>query len=381
METYLVGGAVRDFFLQHISQKDEKSQQQFFENIEKDWVVVGATIEDMLAAGYRPVGKSFPVFLHPITQDEYALARIERKISKGYTGFECFSSPDVSLEDDLKRRDLTINAMALPIDEQGVILTSDRALIDPFSGFNDLEQKIFRHISPAFAEDPVRILRVARFAARFEAFIVHQETNTLMRKMVEEGEVDALTPERVWQELLRALQEKSPLRFFEVLEDCGALAILFPELTSLQTLNKNLQPSLKNEFHRFAALLHHLPEGKLLEFCARYRIPNNFRDLALLVARQHEAYLQSLMRTAEQILTFLEQCDAIRRKDRFYDFLEIVELLVEKKSNNANILRQALGVISQIDTRSLLEQGLQGIAFAEALRKLRIEAIDKILNS
>lgn len=209
MKIYLVGGAVRDELLG-------------IPYHEKDWVVVGATAEEMLAKGYRQVGKDFPVFLHPKTNEEYALARTERKVSKGYTGFTFNAAPEVTLEEDLQRRDLTINAIAK---------AEDGTIIDPFHGREDLQNKILRHVSPAFSEDPVRILRIARFAARYGDFTIAPETLALMKQMVVSGEVDALVPERVWKEWQRALSEKHPEKFFEVLAACGAMAILFPEIS------------------------------------------------------------------------------------------------------------------------------------------------------
>lgn len=383
MVIYLVGGAVRDFFLQEIFKHEEASQQHFFDNVEKDWVVVGATPEDMLAQAYRPVGKSFPVFLDPINQEEYALARIERKVGKGYTGFECFTSPDVSLEDDLKRRDLTINAMALPIDDSGQIIRNKNALIDPFGGHKDLEQKIFRHISTAFSEDPVRILRVARFAARWGDFTVHPDTNQLMKDMVASGEVNALTPERVWQEFLRALREKHPIRFFEVLKGCNALSILFPGLKDLTKLQKNLANILflDNEVQRFAALVHHLTETQLQGLTNAYRVPNQFRELAVLVIRFYETYLHLDKNTdPESLLKFLENCDALRRSERFQDFLRVTTALTLQNSDvKNNFLVRILNQVRDIDTSDIVNKGLTGIQFAEELRNRRIQAIEKLL--
>lgn len=305
MQTYLVGGAVRDQLLDYPVK-------------EKDWVVVGATVDEMLAAGYQQVGSDFPVFLHPKTKDEHALARTERKTAPGYRGFEVHASPDVTLEEDLRRRDLTINAMAKDADGQ---------LIDPYHGQADLEQKLLRHVSPAFAEDPVRILRVARFAARYAhlGFSVAEETTELMSQMVQHGDVDALVAERVWQEFYKALGERNPEVFIEVLRSCGALKIILPEIDALFGVPQPIEhhPEIDTGIHtmmvlqqacllsddedtRFAALCHDL--GKALtpeenwpshygheangikpiqQLCKRLRIPNAFRELASITAKYH----------------------------------------------------------------------------------------------
>lgn len=387
MVIYLVGGAVRDFFLRKIFLKNAASQQEFFAEVEKDWVVVGATPEDMLAQAYRPVGKSFPVFLDPINQEEYALARLERKIGKGYTGFECFTSPDVTLEEDLKRRDLTINAMAFPTDEHGEVITTPSALIDPFNGYEHLQQKIFQHISEAFAEDPVRILRVARFAARWPEFRVAQQTNALMQHMVERGEVEALTAERVWQEFHKALQEPAPLRFFEVLAGCGALLILFPEMTDLTAIHNNL---LSNDElrvqQRFALLLQGLSDKDIVNFCDRYRVPNDFRELALLVARYYPTYTAALnLDNAENILNLFEKTDAIRRQDRFKSVLPVFERVVAIRTGTSTIntekLLELLQVVTNVDTQQLVRSGISGPDFSNRLRSLRLQAIEKKLES
>jgi tRNA nucleotidyltransferase (CCA-adding enzyme) len=274
MEIYLVGGAVRDRLL-GLPVK------------EKDWVVVGATADDMLKKGYRQVGKDFPVFLHPKTREEYALARMERKVGRGYTGFDFDASPAVTLEQDLLRRDLTINAIAE---------RSDGGLVDPYQGKADLDKKILRHVSPAFVEDPVRILRVARFTARFAqfGFTVADETVKLMQAMVKSGEVDALVAERVWKELERALQEASPAEFFHVLTACGADKVLFPALqeTNLTALLRAAALSTDGEV-RFAALLYNLSRQDIQDFCDRYRVPGTYRELALLVAAHHHDYVEA----------------------------------------------------------------------------------------
>ncbi|MCD6039313.1 MAG: cca [Gammaproteobacteria bacterium] len=301
MEIYLVGGAVRDQLL-GLPIK------------EKDWVVVGATIEDMLHAGFRQVGKDFPVFLHPKTGEEYALARTERKVGQGYTGFKFDTSPTVTLKEDLKRRDLTINAIAqAPSGE----------LIDPYHGQADLAKKILRHVSPAFEEDPVRILRVARFNARFD-FDIAPDTLALMRKMVEKGEVDALVAERVWKELERALQESRPENFFAVLAACDALAVLLPQLAASSAGFTALKQAVVLSPHspvRFAALLHTLSENEIKTLCERYRVPTDYRTIAILVSKYLPYYQDAKNLSADDMLNLLLATDAFRRPDRFKDFL------------------------------------------------------------
>jgi tRNA nucleotidyltransferase (CCA-adding enzyme) len=341
MKIYVVGGAVRDALL-GLPVKDH------------DHVVVGATPEEMQAKGYRPVGKDFPVFLHPKTQDEYALARTERKTAPGYKGFVFHTSPDVTLEDDLIRRDLTINAIAR---------ADDGTLTDPYGGRRDLEQRIFRHVSDAFAEDPVRILRVARFAARFTDFSVAPETNALMRQMVEQGEVDALVAERVWQELARGLMEAKPSRMLEVLRDCGALARILPELDVLWGVPQpeKWHPEIDTGMHmlqvidcaadaglelatRFACLMHDLGKGvtpsdkwpahhgheelgvKLVEqVCKRLKVPTDCRDLAVMTAREHGNVGRALQLRSNTVVKLLERCDAFRKPARFSQMLLATE--------------------------------------------------------
>ena len=337
MKTYVVGGAVRDRLL-GLPQSD------------RDHVVVGATPEEMVAQGYQPVGKDFPVFLHPDSHEEYALARTERKSGRGYKGFVVHAAPDVTLEEDLIRRDLTINAMAEDAAGQ---------LVDPYGGQADLAARCFRHVSEAFAEDPVRILRVARFAARFTEFSVAPETRALMRAMVEAGEVDALVPERVWQELARGLMEAQPSRMFHVLRDCGALARLLPELDRLFGVPQPPEhhPEVDTGVHvmlvvdwaaaqgfelpvRFAALTHDLGKGVtppefwpkhhghearsvelVRTLSERLRVPADCRDLAVAVARDHgNAYRAAELRPATLVELF-ERVDAFRRPERFAAFL------------------------------------------------------------
>ncbi len=337
MKTYAVGGAVRDELLGLPVQ-------------DRDYVVVGSTPDEMIAAGYTPVGKDFPVFLHPETHEEYALARTERKTAPGYKGFVFHTDASVTLEEDLIRRDLTINAMAR---------AEDGSVLDPFDGQADLRARIFRHVSPAFAEDPVRILRVARFAARFGDFSVAAETNALMRDMVNAGEVDALVPERVWQELSRGLMEAKPSRMFAVLRECGALARILPELNALWGVPQpaKYHPEIDTGIHvmlvidyaakqgyelpvRFAALTHDLGKGvtppdkwpshpghesagvKLVEqVCQRLKIPSDCRDLAVMTAREHGKVTHAFELPAEDLVCLLERCDAFRKPQRFADML------------------------------------------------------------
>lgn len=355
MQIYLVGGAVRDIFL-----GDRKS------GVDRDWVVVGASPAQMLALGYLPVGKDFPVFLHPQTKEEYALARTERKTAPGYHGFAMHAAPDVTLEDDLARRDLTINAMALP---QELVLSAQwpdltptdlRAqLIDPYGGLRDIGQKTLRHVSNAFAEDPVRILRLARFAARFQGFETAPETLDLMHEMVAAGEVQALVAERVWQELARGLMEAQPQRMFEVLRSCAALRVLLPEVDALWGVPQRAEfhPEIDTGVHtmmvlqmaqqlqaglavRFACLTHDLGKattpadilpkhigheersvGLLQKLCKRLRVPIECKELAMVVAKEHGNIHPSLDFSAEATLRLLERCDALRRPERFEQVL------------------------------------------------------------
>ncbi len=337
-QSFIVGGAVRDRLLGLPVQ-------------DRDWVVVGATPDAMLAQGYKPVGKDFPVFLHPQTHEEYALARTERKSGRGYTGFVVHADAGVTLEEDLLRRDLTINAIAQ--DAEG-------KLIDPYGGQRDLADRVFRHVSPAFAEDPVRILRIARFAARFADFTVAPETLQLMREMVAAGEVDHLVAERVWQEIARGLMYARPSRMFEVLRDCGALVRLLPELEALFGVPQPPQhhPEVDTGVHvllvvdaaarrqqplpvRWAALLHDLGKAStpadvlphhyghearsvpLVEtVCARLKVPTDCRELAVLAAREHGTVHQALVMRADTLTRLLERVDALRRPARFEALLE-----------------------------------------------------------
>jgi tRNA nucleotidyltransferase (CCA-adding enzyme) len=358
MEVYLVGGAVRDELLS-LPVK------------EKDYVVVGATSDEMLQLGYRQVGKDFPVFLHPKTHEEYALARMERKVSRGYTGFAFDASPSVTLEEDLLRRDLTINAIAQKLDT--------KALVDPYHGQIDLKQKVLRHVSPAFVEDPVRVLRVARFAARFAdlGFIVAPETNELMKEMVSAGEVDALVAERVWKELERALQEKSPAVFFKTLSACGALSVLFPDLheANLAALKK-VAPLSDDAEVRFAALLQPLAPAQVDVLCARYRVPSAYKELAILVSQYYSAYLQAAVLDAEQLLDLFQAVDVFRREARFQKFLIVCEA-VGSNPQASSFLRGLQSALKSMSIQPLLEKKLPGVDLAKEIRKMRLDVIKK----
>lgn len=358
MKIYLVGGAVRDKLL-GLPVK------------EKDWVVVGATVKDMLAQGFKQVGKEFPVFLHPKTNEEYALARMERKTNPGYKGFVFDTSPHVTLEEDLIRRDLTVNAMAE---------TPEGELIDPYQGKADLDNKILRHVSPAFSEDPVRILRLGRFLARYGSlgFHVAPETTELMRRMVAAGEVDALVAERVWKELERALSENNPEKFFEVLDSAHALPILFPSLEMdspgihalLKAAERTPSPTI-----RFAALLHALPHPKktIADLCNRYRAPNAYRELALLTALHHEQALRAHTFSAHDLLSFFSALDIFRREERFRDFLLVVLAIADMKGHSfdSEWLIKGARVAKSVDVQALLAQGLAGQQLASQLKEQR----------
>jgi len=405
MKTYLVGGAVRDELLGYPFS-------------EKDWVVVGATVEAMLALGYQQVGKDFPVFLHPETKDEYALARTERKTAPGYKGFAVHATPDVTLEDDLLRRDLTINAIAKD---------TDGTLVDPFGGVKDIEARILRHVSPAFAEDPVRILRVARFAARYAhlGFSIASETMTLMRNMVDAGEVDALVPERVWQEMEKALGEKTPVQFVEVLRECGALQKIMPELDRLWGVPQPPEhhPEIDTGIHtmmvleqacvlsedkqvRFAALMHDLGKGTtpkaewpkhvaheargakiVLELCQRLRVPNDYRDLAEQVARFHLHYHRALELKPATMVKTLEELDAYRRPERFEKFLIASEADARgrpgyetREFKQGDYFRHAFQASLQVDINELRAQGFEHMALANKIREERIRLVSELKN-
>ncbi|WP_151447999.1 multifunctional CCA addition/repair protein [Lacisediminimonas profundi] len=403
MKTYVVGGAVRDEMLGLPVQ-------------DHDHVVVGATPDDMIRAGFRPVGKDFPVFLHPQTNEEYALARTERKTAPGYTGFVFHAAPDVTLEQDLARRDLTVNAMAR---------ADDGSIVDPFNGRRDLAARVFRHVSPAFEEDPVRILRLARFSARFGSFSIAPETNELMRKMVEAGEVDALVPERVWQELARGLMEEKPSRMFEVLRGCGALARILPELDCLWGVPQPAQhhPEVDTGLHvmmvldlaarraenlavRFAALTHDLGKGatppeewprhhgheahsvRLVEqVCRRLKVPNEVRDLALMTAREHGNVGRAKELRADTMLRLFEHCDAFRKPERFEQMLRATECDYRGRSGfEDRPFPQAAYLLRGLQAARAVEAGRIALETAsrypqeparipEAIRRARVAAI------
>lgn len=375
MKIYLVGGAVRDKLL-GLPVK------------EKDYVVTGATVQDMLDKGFQQVGKEFPVFLHPQTREEYALARMERKVGPGYKGFTFDTSPKVSLEEDLLRRDLTINAMALDLETN--------TLVDPYGGQQDLQSRTLRHVSSAFSEDPVRILRIGRFLARFASlgFDIAPETMDLMRAMVTAGEVDALVAERVWKELERALGESRPDQFFEVLSLCGALPILFPHLKpqghGIQALRAS-QPLSTEASVRFAALLHDMPEDQedkstarqtIAALCRRYRVPNACHELAKLVATHASTAFQERTLSPDTLLQLFSSLDIFRREERFQDFLLACMAIANSrhKSFDAEWLLSCARIAKSCDVQELLREGLEGERLAHALKHKRREAIENWLK-
>jgi tRNA nucleotidyltransferase (CCA-adding enzyme) len=401
MKTYLVGGAVRDRLLDYPVK-------------ERDWLVVGETADSMLAAGFRPVGKDFPVFLHPVNNEEYALARTERKTAPGYKGFAVQASPDVTLEEDLLRRDLTINAMAMDPDGE---------LIDPIQGRRDLDNRILRHVSAAFIEDPVRILRVARFAARYAhmGFSVAKETMELMREMVAAGEADFLVAERVWAELHKALLERTPTAFFQVLKDCGALRVVFPEIDALFGVPQpeKYHPEIDTGVHAFmvleqaarlsdkpevrlAALLHdlgkaltpsqhwpshhgHEQKGSplLVKLCERMRVPNSFKTLCMQVMQYHTHCHRALELRADTLVDMLQIIGAFKPDSRLEEFLQACEAdargrtgFEDKPYPQADYMRSAAMAATAVDTSAALMTGLQGPQIGIAIRKLRIQAIN-----
>ncbi|NUY03897.1 multifunctional CCA addition/repair protein [Paraburkholderia youngii] len=409
MNIYAVGGAVRDELLGVPVQ-------------DRDYVVVGATPEQMVAQGYRPVGKDFPVFLHPQTHEEYALARTERKTAAGYHGFQFFYAPDVTLEEDLARRDLTINAMAREVRPDGALTGP---VIDPFNGQADLQARLFRHVSDAFLEDPVRILRIARFAARFVDFMVAPETLALMREMVADGEADALVAERVWQEVSRGLMEKKPSRMFDVLRDCGALARILPEIDALFGVPQraDYHPEVDTGVHvmmvldhaaqqgytlpvRFAALTHDLGkattpeeqlprhighEGRSVDLlkplCERLRVPNECRDLAMLVAREHGNIHRVMEMGAAALVRLLERSDAIRKPARFAEALQACESdargrlgLEMSEYPQAERLRVALVAARGVDAGAVAKRLADAPAgIKDAVHEERVRAVQAAL--
>jgi len=402
MKIYRVGGAVRDALLGLPVQ-------------DTDWVVVGGTPEEMAARGFRPVGKDFPVFLHPQTHEEYALARTERKTARGYKGFSVYAAPDVTLEQDLLRRDFTVNAMAQ--DEDGTV-------IDPYNGRADLEAGVLRHVSEAFAEDPVRILRAARFVARF-GFTIAPETLDLMRTMVDNGEVDALVAERVWQELARGLMEQAPSRFLTTLRDCGALQKILPEVDALFGVPQPVQyhPEVDCGLHtmlvlddaakhdyalevRFAALTHDLGKANtpsdilprhighearsvdlLKAVCKRLRVPGECRDLGLLVARYHGDIHRARQLRADTIVRLLHKCDAWRRPQRFEQILQACASDARGRTGHehdaypqADYLMQALHAAQSVDAGAIAQQETDGATIAERVHHARVKAVEHIVK-
>lgn len=384
MDIYLVGGAVRDKLLG-------------LPVSERDWVVVGAAAQEMVDLGYQAVGKDFPVFLHPKTREEYALARTERKTAPGYTGFDICADPAITLEEDLLRRDLTINAMAE---------TAQGELIDPYGGRSDLDNGLLRHVSPAFSEDPVRVLRVARFAARFAhyGFHVAHDTNALMRRMVDNGEIDYLVAERVWAELHKALASNTPARFFTVLASCGALKTLFPEIAELNenkaTAHEQTQLALPvlshavdmsdNRTIRLAALVCDIDNGisggldreRLDAFCERLRLPNSYRELAAMALQYRQRLHDSAQLSASELLDLLTALDAFRRAERLADFIAVCA--AEAHSMNpalhdyapADLLERALLAAEAVTPDTA---GKSGKEIGETIRVQRTAAIENIL--
>ncbi len=425
MQIFSVGGAIRDALL-HQPVKD------------KDWVVVGATPEQMTQLGYQTVGKDFPVFLHPRTREEYALARTERKTAPGYKGFVVHASPEVTLEEDLARRDLTINAMALPEVHSGLLAnslnaTSTNALekvfavhgIDPYHGLQDLKSKTLRHVTSAFREDPVRILRLARFAARFPDFSIAPETLQLMQDMVQAGEVEHLVPERVWQELAKGLMTPKPSRMLEVLRDCGALKVLLPEVNALWGVPQRAEyhPEIDTGVHlmmvldmsaqlnaslpvRVACLMHDLGKGttpksewprhigheqrsaKLLkQVCERLRVPLECKELSDVVAREHGNIHRSHDLNAAALMRLLERCDAIRKPERWPNILLACECDARGRLGFENtpyapmqrllkVLLAAQSVVTADIASEAQKQGLTGPAVGEKIHQARVTAID-----
>jgi tRNA nucleotidyltransferase (CCA-adding enzyme) len=396
MKIYLVGGAVRDALMAPVSATDQPT------HVDRDWVVVGATPQAMQDLGFLPVGRDFPVFLHPETREEYALARTERKTAPGYHGFAFHAAPGVTLQDDLARRDLTINAMAVA--EDAASDPARAAIVDPFGGQADLRERVLRHVTDAFAEDPVRILRLARFAARFPDFSIAPETQALMQNMVHAGEVDHLVPERVWQELSRGLMEQQPSRMFEVLRGCGALQRLLPEVDRLWGVPQRAEyhPEVDTGVHlmmvldmsarlqaglpvRFACLCHDLGKGttppdqlprhigheqrsaQLLQaVCDRWRVPRGSRELADVVAREHGNIHRSETLGPAALVRLLERCDAFRRPERFAQVLLACECDARGRLGYADSaypqrprLGQALVAALSVDTATLAKAVFQ----------------------
>ena len=362
MKSYLVGGAVRDALL-GLPVKD------------KDWVVVGATPEEMLDAGYQQVGRDFPVFLHPKSREEYALARTERKSGSGYTGFTCYAAPDVTLEQDLLRRDLTINAIAQ---------AEDGTLTDPFGGIQDIQNQVFRHVSDAFGEDPVRILRLARFAARFDTFTVAPPTMELMRRMVQDGEVDALVAERVWQEVAKGLMEARPSRMLTVLQECGALARIMGEIQLSERLLQVIDHAAAQGLDlpvRFAALLLRLPKDAIEQLSERLRVPNECRELAVMAARELDNINDALDLTAEAVVSMCERCDGLRKPQRFAQLLQAVACdgLVAGDFPQAARLQGGLDAARAVNAGALAQGCAEPKRIPEVIHAARVAAVQAFL--
>ncbi|CAM2943550.1 multifunctional CCA addition/repair protein [Vibrio mytili] len=405
MQVYLVGGAVRDQLLG-------------LDSYDKDWVVVGSTPEMMLAKGYTAVGKDFPVFLHPETKEEHALARTERKSGAGYTGFECFFDQSVTLEEDLIRRDLTINAMAM--DDKGQIY-------DPYGGQHDLNHRLLRHVSDAFTEDPLRVLRVARFAAKLASlgFSVAEETQQLMRQIAESGELETLTPERVWLEWHKSLSTPRPDVFLSVLRDCGALSVVLPEIDALFGVPQPEQwhPEIDTGIHtllvaeqaakisrslpvRFAAQVHDLGKGVtpksewpshkmhchtglnlIKKLCSRVRVPNEFRDLALMVCEQHSNVHRAAELKPQTVVKILNKFDVWRKAERLEDILLCCQAdhagrkgLADKPYPQADLFRKAYQAAAAVDVQAIIRDGFKGPSIRDEQEKRRIEAVRVVLD-
>lgn len=356
MVTYLVGGAVRDKLLG-------------FPYHEQDWVVVGSSAEELLRKGYLPVGKDFPVFLHPTTKEEYALARTERKSGKGYKGFNCYAEPDVTLEEDLLRRDLTINAIA-----EG----PDGEIIDPYDGTSDLQNRILKHVSDAFIEDPLRVLRLARFLARYAhlGFAIADETIELCRAISRSGELQTLPAERLWKELEKVLHTRSPECFFSAMDKMGASDILLPELVNL---NKRTVTVLQRAVALarapqicFALLFIDKSPSEATSLCERIKCPNEYRELASVVCQYSALFSETL--DAENTLTLLEKLDAFRKEPRFKRYLSCCELIYDTPESGEELLK-ALAVCQSVDARIFAAQGLKGKDIAIALRQKRLQTL------
>ena len=393
MQIYLVGGAVRDKYL-NIPIK------------EKDWCVVGSSSNDLIEMGFKAVGKDFPVFLHPETKEEYALARIEKKIGPGYHGFSFLTSKEVSLQDDLKRRDLTINAMA--IDNEG-------NLIDPHHGLNDLENKILRHVSNSFREDPVRVLRVAKFSARFhkKGFVIHPETLKMMKSMSKQGEIQNLVGDRVWKETEEALSASDPHIFFRALQDCDALRIIFPELYGLDSSSKSNSTNIQEKYtfeilehssnktnnpainfsilvfdilksrHKSSNAMQKAHKTLARELKNRLPIPSNFIDVSSLLIQFTELIENTVSLSPDSILMFLENADAFRRKKRFEEFLDAHRIISKKNKCSSSIIliKNIIEACDAIPMKKVIGDESNPKIIKEKVRKSRIEAIKSKINT